>query len=362
MKKQLATLAGIFLAPLFLYSFYFVFVANLGTPITRPKPQGNNAIKIRGLGFHSPSEILQTPELARSTGANWIHLKAMFFVYPKCQSFAPLLESRLRYYIRRAHRVGLKVMLVPFGASQTKTMPSDIRLPRSYWGQFYQCFTEQTLYWAKVAEEEKVEMFATANEPDRFTSEEAMSDWLQEILPKIRKIYSGKIAVGFYPSIHNWTAEIESGLKTEKDFEKVLNINVSGYDYLAPAGTPSGFETINQMHILNQKTIQRMRQVYQKWQVKFIILEVNAPESLRSDFWDKYLAKGMQRDEIRAMVFREWVKDFQNIDFVDGWFFIEWGPNNFFTFFETNPPEKKYTLDWQSRIVYDTIKQIYTAK
>jgi hypothetical protein len=359
-NKEFLLVALLFL-PMISFSIYYVFFVNLGTVFWKSFPEGNEKIKIRGLAFHVPSGLLQTPELARSTGANWIHLKAMFMLKKNGNCFTfPTQETWIRNQIRRAYDAGLRVLLVPFGFPETKSMASDIRLPKEKWKDYYQCITYQTLYWAKIAEEEEVEMFATANEPDRFTSKKEMSKWLQEILPKIKEIYYGKTVVGFYPSIHNHVVEFESKVRDKLEIERMLNINISGYDYIAPCGTPSGIDNIEEMHKLNQKVNEKLKEIYEKWKVKIIFLEINAPEGLIDEFWDTYLKKGMTRSQIRTMLFKEWSKDFVNNKYVDGWFFIEWTPNSFLTFFETNPPDKKYTLGWQTDEVYRMIKEIYS--
>jgi len=113
------------------------------------------------------------------------------------------------------------------------------------------------------------------------------------------------------------------------------------------------------MHELNKEVIKRLEKIYDKWKVKVIFLEVNSPETIEGEkFWKKYLERGMSRSQLRALIFKEWVKDFKNVSFVDGWFFIEWTPNSFLTFFGREPNEK-YIFGWQDAEVYKTIKEIY---
>lgn len=359
MKKELLSII-LLLLPITSFSIYYTFFVNFGTAFRTHFPEGNERIKIRGLGSHPPSGLLQTPELARSTGANWYHIKmcVIFTEDGKCINF-PGQETWVRNQIRRAHKVGLKVLLVPFIASGSKpSMPGNISLPKPLWNDFYECATNLTLELARIAKEEKVEMLATANEVWSFTNEEEASKWYQFILPKIKEIYDGKVMVCFYPQLHNLVQAIKSGIRTEKDFERVLAINVSGYDYIGLAGTP-GVDSIEEMHELNKEVIERLEKIHNRWKVRVIFLEVNSPETVEKEkFWKKYLNKGMSRSQIRAMVFREWTKDFSNVDFVDGWFFIEWTPNSFLTFFGRMPDEK-YIFGWQTDEVYKAIKEIY---
>jgi len=348
------------LLPMITFSIYYIFFVNLGTLFWTKFPEGNEAIKIRGLGSHPPSGLLQTPELARSTGANWYHIKmvARFGKDGSCVYF-PSQETWVRNQIKRAHSVGLNVLLVPFIASvENPSMPGNISLPKSVWNKFYECATELTLEAAKIAKEENVEMLATANEVWSYTNYDEASRWYQFVLPKIKEIYEGKVMICFYPQLHNLLQNVKEGMKDEKEFEEILAINVSGYDYIGLAGTPP-VDSIEEMHELNKEVIKKLEVIHNKWNVRVIFLEVNSPETIENEkFWKKYLDKGMTRAQIRAMVFREWVKDFSNVDFVDGWFFIEWTPNSFLTFFGRMPDEK-YIFGWQTDEVYKTIKKIY---
>ena len=348
------------LIPILSFTLYYIFIVNLGTVFCTSFPEGNKAIKIRGLGSHPPSGLLQTPELARSTGANWYHIKmvARFSQNGDCAYF-PIQETWIRNQIRRAHKVGLKVLLVPFIASVEKpSMPGNVSLLKFVWNEFYDCATNLTLKAAKIAKEENVEMLATANEVWSYTNYEEASKWYQFVLPKIKEIYSGKVMICFYPQLHNLFQQVNEEVKSEEEFERILAINISGYDYIGLAGTPP-IDSIEEMHELNKKVIEKLKKIYDKWKVRVIFLEVNSPETIEKEkFWEKYLDKGMSRSEIRAMVFREWVKDFSKVDFVDGWFFIEWTPNSFLTFFGRMPNEK-YIFGWQDTEAYNTIKKIY---
>ena len=348
------------LIPILSFTLYYIFIVNLGTVFYTSFPEGNRAIKIRGLGSHPPSGLLQTPELARSTGANWYHIKmvARFSQNGDCVYF-PIQETWIRNQIKRAHKVGLKVLLVPFLASvERPSMPGNVSLLKSVWNEFYECATNLTLKAAKIAKEENVEMLATANEVWSYTNYEEASKWYQFVLPKIKKIYSGKVMICFYPQLHNLFQQVKEEAKSEEEFERILAINISGYDYIGLAGTPP-IDSIEEMHELNKEVIEKLEKIYDKWKVRVIFLEVNSPETIEKEkFWKKYLNKGMSRSEIRAMVFREWVKDFSKVDFVDGWFFIEWTPNSFLTFFGRMPDEK-YIFGWQDTEVYNTIKKIY---
>jgi hypothetical protein len=68
---------------------------------------------------------------------------------------------------------------------------------------------------AKIAEEEQVEIFSPMNEPDYKLGIERSSNWGQEILPKIKKVFSGKVL---------WNGSLA------RAFEYGKEIDFSGYD------------------------------------------------------------------------------------------------------------------------------------
>jgi len=92
--------------------------------------------------------------------------------------------------------------------------------------------TPLVLKWAKISEEYGVEMFSPLNEPQllAYQNEKDVSNWAQEILPKIRKAYHGKI-----------------GFRVHNNPEGFAVYNLTGYDYIMvrtiTGGNPSHLQT-----------------------------------------------------------------------------------------------------------------------
>ena len=58
---------------------------------------------------------------------------------------------------------------------------------------FQQCMTEVAVKYAAIAEEYNVEYFAPIVEPVHHMSVEEADEWLQELLPKLKEVYSGPV-------------------------------------------------------------------------------------------------------------------------------------------------------------------------
>ena len=142
------------------------------------------------------------------------------------------------------------------------------------------------LKWAEIAEKYGVEIFCPTNEPALLASEEDISVWAQEILPKIKNVYSGKTAF----RVHN-----------EGDDYPVYNIK--GYDYVLPYVThcskdvDRGGGYLEHMKENNINNIIKIKQKYPNY--RYIFFEVAAytgpdyywwepiaPANMKNNAWD----------------------------------------------------------------------------
>jgi len=110
---------------------------------------------------------------------------------------------------------------------------------------------------AKLAEEENVEIFSPMNEPDWKLGYETASSWGQEILPKIKKVFTGKVM---------W-----KGLSTE-DTENLKKVDFSGYDVI-------GFDSFPWGGISNYKSnLRSFLTVLQQKAIEGVVQELIAAE------------------------------------------------------------------------------------
>lgn len=119
-------------------------------------------------------------------------------------------RDRIRYY----KEAGLAVILTfdPYPA-ETELEPGPIE--ENIRETFLQSLEPFLLEIATIAEEEKVEILSTLIEADFRLGVERSSTWGQEILPKIKKVYKGKVM--WKGSLYEHT-------------DKNINIDFSGYD------------------------------------------------------------------------------------------------------------------------------------
>jgi hypothetical protein len=106
--------------------------------------------------------------------------------------------------IQAAHRNGLRV-----GLAMTACFPASEKITLEEW-------ESQVIENAKLAEEYNVELFAPMNEPEAVFGPSASADWGQEILPKIREVYHGKVV---------WKGAATGDIQDAPT-------NYSGYDYI----------------------------------------------------------------------------------------------------------------------------------
>lgn len=127
----------------------------------------------------------------------------------KIKKIIPIQEEIMIANIQAAHRNGLRV-----GLAMTKCFPAAENITLEEWDS-------QVVENAKLAEKYHVELFAPMNEPEVLFGPSASAEWGQDILPKIREVYHGKIVWkgGAVGDIH-------------PDPGQPDQTNFSGYDYI----------------------------------------------------------------------------------------------------------------------------------
>jgi len=106
-------------------------------------------------------------------------------------------EKYLKEAISMAHDRGLKIFLTPYVESREYWTEKRWKLDEDVW-------TEKVLKWARFAEENNVEMFAPGVEMNLILDKEKVGIWYKEILPEIRKVYSGKVITAEQFDIERW--------------------------------------------------------------------------------------------------------------------------------------------------------------
>jgi hypothetical protein len=143
----------------------------------------------------------------------------------KVKEIIPIQEELLISNIQIAHRNGLKVALTMAKCSGGMGFEDWIDL---------EAWNSRVVELAKIAEKHEVEFFAPMNEPEVLFGPSASADWGQEILPRIKEVYHGKII---------WKGGGPGDI--EPDPGNPNRTNFSGYDYLGfTLGIGSGPTTL----------------------------------------------------------------------------------------------------------------------
>ena len=125
--------------------------------------------------------------------------------------------------VQTAHRNGLKVALTLAIMGFNPPQAADLDL---------ETFNSDIVKLAKFAEKYGVEFFAPANEPEKIFGEDT-SRWAQEILPKIKEVYHGKVI---------WKGADING------------VDLTGYDYIGfRIGLPHGMTSDKYTQHVDQK-------------------------------------------------------------------------------------------------------------
>ena len=126
-------------------------------------------------------------------------------------------ENEIKNSINEFHKNGFKTFLILNPANpDSKINPNS---PEGKGKILLDKLTPLVLNWSVIAEKYGVEMFCPVNEPQilAYKNDNVVSDWAQEILPRIRERYKGKIVF-----------EVQGA--------KDHLYNLTGYDYLADGG------------------------------------------------------------------------------------------------------------------------------
>jgi hypothetical protein len=218
------------------FSFYF---------LKKPEPSFSfKDEKIKGLAFVAPSKEIGDTCMShvKKTNADWIALMPYGFV-PKNSATLEFNEgkhSRKKTFewwgespegtkacIKMAHQKGLKVMMKPhiwlgWGAF---TGHLDFKTENE-WAAFEKSYLAYLLTFAKIAQDENVELFCIATEMQNHVKKRP-SFW-KEAIVAIKQVYHGKITYA-----ENWDAYTEVPFWQQLDY-----VGIDGYFPLSKLKNP----------------------------------------------------------------------------------------------------------------------------
>jgi len=186
------------------------------------------------------SYLLNAAKL-REDGVDTIMMEAEIVLDPETHEPKSIGDDIFIFYLQALKREGFRIILIPNAMHpnlaqgleydwENSSDPDKDYYP-SY--ELIRKFDEVVLKWAAIAEEYDVEAFLPMLEPYKLAGDYQMaSQWLQEILPQIREVYSGQV----------WATEIMHDIGHGLSIPRPLNY--SGYNFLV-SGPPAGWKEAN---------------------------------------------------------------------------------------------------------------------
>jgi hypothetical protein len=193
-------------------AFSLFVPAGCSPPETYPESSGEFAIQ--GLTFRSivyyynegiypslynDSDNRRFISKAKNVGANYLLVKAFY----DCAEDGSLIGndeeavSCLGEAIEAAHESSMKIFFSPYVEAREFW-------PERRWHLSVDVWTEAVLMWARFAEEHSVEIFAPGFEMCLIFDPAVAAGWFKTILPRIREVYSGRVAFAEVPWGEQW--------------------------------------------------------------------------------------------------------------------------------------------------------------
>jgi len=295
---------------------YRVEETSLNPPVSSvikdPETPESRAIPIRGVtvkGIHGTGELCIDGEVwsrsklvqkAKEMGANWVEIVLWVLVtedgklidfhrpVPNPNDFSSIedlleeskkTEELMISLIQYLHKNGLKVYLMTYherlGAHHEYSR--GLRLDVD---AFLNQATQIALKWARIAEENGVEMFAPRKELQMFVGNEKALEWDEEILPKLRRIYHGNLVRGAF-QLYIWDEKNKIAIPAEE-----LPKNMSGWDYLGLDLYGNGIDTFEEWATYINRFALKAYELKEKYGLKGIVFEeFGYPHLGEEAFW-----------------------------------------------------------------------------
>ena len=216
---------------------------NLSTLITDPPNMSSEYF--HGLYFTDIREAriaLANIDRLKSDGFDTVLIQAQIVPDSNNSIIIPGKEV-YKFYINAFHASGFRVWLA---IGHTSYEFSNFRdsIPLEDLPNYYNKSEPLILEWANLAENFSVSAFIPMEEPEDFIEKESppwlsnnqqnfLSNWSQELLPKIKSRYSGDVVF----SVEDWKSMGSIHNPSGNSYDKGPGLNYSGYSYIAMKGT-----------------------------------------------------------------------------------------------------------------------------
>ncbi|MCD6427440.1 MAG: endo alpha-1,4 polygalactosaminidase [Caldisericaceae bacterium] len=257
-------------------------------------------------------------------------------------------DEKIVYLIEEAHKRGMGVMLRPYvNIEEGNSWEGQIDFGNnsSLWGRWFESYERFVLHYAKIAQEEDVELFSVGAELEGTVNE--TGHW-EKVIKDVRKVYNGKI---LYAA--NWGNE-----ENVKFFDKLDYISLDFYPTLSEKKNPSESDFEN---ALRNECIPQLRSLYLKYKKPIILSETGfrSIDSAYTDPWD-YEKKGKTDYEMQAELYKAILNTLYKEDFIKG-IFLWYAPPSLTEY--TEDFDKYYKNDYAffDKPAEEVIKRVFLS-
>ena len=344
MKTKLLTPVFILV---FIGGFYLFTTSN-------DKPFVYSGAKMKGLSFVAPPKELDSTSfhVSNAVNANWLSLMPYAFVPKESTKVRFQTENNnkhqwwgetpagIRKCIEMAHAKGINVMLKPhlwLGWGQF-TGELDFK-SEADWLVFESSFREYILTFARIAEEEQVEVFCIATEMGSHVQNREKY-WF-ELISEVKKVYKGKLTYA-----ENWDCFDKVPFWHELDF-----IGVDGYFPLSDSRNPS----LKELESGWKSHLKKMKKYAAKIQKPILFSEVGYRSN---DFssqkpWETDYSKP-KNEPLQAKAYQAFFDNVWNQPWCAGAFIWKWFPSDVDHFHE------RETFSPQGKMAEKVLKNYYS--
>ncbi len=141
---------------------------------------------------------------ARYSGINYLSIRVLYNSSPEgvLVKDDKKAEKYIKQAVEMAHNYNISIFLNPFVESVEFMRPDFHWIEwgdNETWTLSKEVWEEEVVKWAKFAEENNVEMFAPGFEMSLMLNQTEAKEFYEEILPKIKEVYHGKVAFAEIP-------------------------------------------------------------------------------------------------------------------------------------------------------------------
>jgi hypothetical protein len=197
-------------------------------------------------------------------GANWISLtfdctqNTNTSTTIKCEEPATLSDGELIHVIKKAHGLGMRVMLTPNVRKTTgELLFVDFGQNEKAWAAYFDNYTKLLTHYASLAEKYEVDSFCIGKEA--VTTVHREQDW-REAIEEVRQLYSGPVT---YSSFYNKTNEIQW-------WDALDYIGVSAYYPLTKKNDP----TVDELVTAWKEISNDLEALSEKWDRPILFTEI----------------------------------------------------------------------------------------